>query len=1110
MTRIAILIVLCCQVALDAVDAAQLITLSGREAGVALVLGDIAQAETLVTGSRFMVVNQETDPLRHQQAAVRADAAGLLTAGRLRVVLAQTWKPVLANASANLVVIPAGLAMEGLDPKALAVALAPEGGIAVIERPTTAWLQGLPPDITVSTVGELTILARGRLAGSDDWPQKYHGADANCVSEDHIVGTRFSAQWFGLPMQSPSFKMRMMIAAKGRIFALDPAGGSFKDLRLLVRDKANGALLWERRWAQEPTSEGAYLCAIDDRVLVALKDRIVCLAAANGAERATWRPDDRPEVNLAWMTQIDDVLLVLSGTSSLAPDARVDRNNDTVYQRMLSGDRLTALDATTGAVRWSWSAEGRAIDGRSLVAAEGRVFFGFWNKHLTCLDLKSGQQAWTHDLTTPALQQARNSGRRQIGLYSSHLPQFRAGQGVVAMGWMKDANMVVMDAADGRLLWHAWRGGNTWLMLKDRIVVFGVTAAHLEKKSHVGAWSKMPANSGMAYDLRSGAMREEAGAITRQCSESLATPNGYFSAIDGPAWDLKSATAINPLPTFRPVCGWANLPVIAGGAYVNYGWSNCICVFRFRDWTAWCPPQERTVTEPRLDVFSTARLEALSEDGRDWPQARGNPDHSGASIVPVGSTPAALWRTTPDHPYAPLPPGVYREDPPQLAPTPPVAVGTIVVAGGGDGAVRAWNTRTGAPLWATHTGGRIISEPAIMGGRVFAGSADGHLYCLGLADGAIRWRFRLAPNQQSIPVYGHLMSRWPVVGVLALNGTVYASAGMTHDDGGVVCAVDAETGQARWVSNFFADQEVVCPVGGMVAHGNQLWVRSAFSTVRLDLATGTPITPPVKDLGMVDGADIGRMAGSIIVQGGRPWFWEAREYYMRRLTNTQFTELGPDGTPLSPMVTMQSVAPTPAWDEQRMLGVYASDQRDRQIWSWHGKNNKYEQQWQNGYRGLECWQTPGMRGWLTNVRQRYGIKDETGAITGPVRVDWGLLARLLSQAKKADPTHKGTTDLPERTHTQWTDPDTWIHTLALAADTALVICRVPSPRNPKTTSHWLRCIDRDTGALRVEHELPKAPVFNGLAIDRDGRIIVALQDGSLVAYASPNLNGVQQ
>jgi outer membrane protein assembly factor BamB len=71
----------------------------------------------------------------------------------------------------------------------------------------------------------------------------------------------------------------------------------------------------------------------------------------------------------------------------------------------------------------------------------------------------------------------------------------------------------------------------------------------------------------------------------------------------------------------------------------------------------------------------------------------------------------------------------------------PVAIDGIVVAGSGDGSIRAMEAATGAPRWVFRTEGRVRSSPAVRDGVVYCGSADGSLYAIDLAGGALRWRF---------------------------------------------------------------------------------------------------------------------------------------------------------------------------------------------------------------------------------------------------------------------------------------------------------------------------------------------------------------------------------
>jgi outer membrane protein assembly factor BamB len=79
------------------------------------------------------------------------------------------------------------------------------------------------------------------------------------------------------------------------------------------------------------------------------------------------------------------------------------------------------------------------------------------------------------------------------------------------------------------------------------------------------------------------------------------------------------------------------------------------------------------------------------------------------------------------------------------------------------------------------------------------GSADGCVYAFEAASGRQLWRFRVGPAPRRIPVYGKLISTWPVAGgVVVEDGIVYAAAGIAHYDGTHVVALDAITGEVKW------------------------------------------------------------------------------------------------------------------------------------------------------------------------------------------------------------------------------------------------------------------------------------------------------------------------
>ena len=113
-----------------------------------------------------------------------------------------------------------------------------------------------------------------------------------------------------------------------------------------------------------------------------------------------------------------------------------------------------------------------------------------------------------------------------------------------------------------------------------------------------------------------------------------------------------------------------------------------------------------------------------------------------------------------------------------------------------------WMPRTARSAGRRYTGGAIFFPPAIWQGRLYAGSADGRVYAYEAATGRLLWSFRAAPADRWIPVYGRLMSTWPVAGgVVAEEGVVYAAAGIAHYDGTYVYALDAVTGRVKWCND---------------------------------------------------------------------------------------------------------------------------------------------------------------------------------------------------------------------------------------------------------------------------------------------------------------------
>ena len=117
------------------------------------------------------------------------------------------------------------------------------------------------------------------------------------------------------------------------------------------------------------------------------------------------------------------------------------------------------------------------------------------------------------------------------------------------------------------------------------------------------------------------------------------------------------------------------------------------------------------------------------------------------------------------------------------------------------------------------------------------------MYAFEATTGRRLWRFRAAPAERKIPVYGRLLSTWPAAsGVLVEDGTAYVAAGLVNYDGTYVYALDPATGSIRWCNDTSGhlDPEAntgVSVQGHLLLHKNKLY-----------LAGGNAISPAVYDI----------------------------------------------------------------------------------------------------------------------------------------------------------------------------------------------------------------------------------------------------------------------
>ncbi|MFV2068115.1 MAG: PQQ-binding-like beta-propeller repeat protein, partial [Pirellulales bacterium] len=374
-------------------------------------------------------------------------------------------------------------------------------------------------------------------------------------------------------------------------------------------------------------------------------------------------------------------------------------------------------------------------------------------------------------------------------------------------------------------------------------------------------------------------------------------------------------------------------------------------------------------------------------------------------------------------------------------PTAPTTAAGMVYLAGDDGKVRAIDATDGSERWTFLTAGPILHPPTIAGGHLFVGSGDGHVYSLDAATGRLRWRFRVAPVDRRMMVYGKLCSTWPVnSGVLVHDGVAYAAAGIIDYDGTYVCALDAETGALRWMNDRTGHldpqlRKGVSAQGVLTIAGDRLW-----------LAGGNVLSPVAFDLqsgeyrsGMPgDGSPQADRGEEVAVFQGRYVVQGGRLRYsaVRNVVNPgTFAAFRVEpGKKKGPRVHLNNGKIPPAWNDQQMVLV---DGRERRP---------------------ECFEVSSVEAYL-----------EKGQKTDRPQPKWHVDAL------------KGSDTV----------------SLAIAPNAVVAVSETARPRDLRT--NWkVSVVAVEGGQLLSQQQLSSAALPGGLAIDRDGRVIVVLENGEVV------------
>ena len=135
----------------------------------------------------------------------------------------------------------------------------------------------------------------------------------------------------------------------------------------------------------------------------------------------------------------------------------------------------------------------------------------------------------------------------------------------------------------------------------------------------------------------------------------------------------------------------------------------------------------------------------------------------------------------------------------------PVVLGKRLFVGSAvDGSLRAFDTESGRELWHFYSDGPVRLAPVAWKETVCFGSDDGFLYSLDASTGKLRWKVRGAPDDRAdYRQLGNnrMVSLWPVRGGPVIqDGVVYFGAGIWPSMGVFAKAVDADSGEVKWVN----------------------------------------------------------------------------------------------------------------------------------------------------------------------------------------------------------------------------------------------------------------------------------------------------------------------
>ena len=621
--------------------------------------------------------------------------------------------------------------------------------------------------------------------GIDEWTHPYHGADNNPQSNDQLARGDFRTQFIAAPKFSPM--PEQTVIAGGRIYKAmghiaHKANQNEMLNTLLCINAYNGTILWSRPNPPGFMIHRNTMVATDDALYLGDHESCKVIDAHTGTvrEQITIPEEITDGPVWKWMAIENGILYGLVGNLEIQVDTqRSDRRGlghwpwgmwtghdySNPAKSFGFGRTIVAIDLKTKQLLWHYRDE-QFLDSRAFCMKGGRIYAYSPEKFLACINAADGQLAWNNSDKELLDAIAANERAQHYTTGYSTTCYMKCNDEYVFFAGPQRNKMVVASTRDGKLAW-TYPVGNLQLVLRDDAIY----AAGPE-----GA-------NGARLDYATGAVLDQFPA-RRACTRATGCVDSIFYRATGGTVRVMTATnTAHHIAPMRPPCQDG---VLISNGHLYWGPWMCGCQLSLYGNIGLCPAPTSTTSKddsPRLVVHGDLdRLQQLNAQPSDWITYRGDNRRSDVTSLSVPNDVKLQWTAQ-----------VSTTE----LPTAPIVAGGLVFVADRTGVVQALDT-AGNFVWKSYTSGPIYYPPTVAQDRLFVGSADGRVYAFEARTGRPLWTYRIAPEERLIPVFGQLISAWPVAGgVIVENGTVYAAAGITHYDGTYIVSLDAVTGALK-------------------------------------------------------------------------------------------------------------------------------------------------------------------------------------------------------------------------------------------------------------------------------------------------------------------------